>query len=189
MKPTIHDPTDDERRLTNPRTILEAMLFVGHPGNEPLAREEAAESMRGVEPDEIDALVDELNEQYEQLGCPLVIVTEDGGYRMTLREPWQPLRNRFYGKLREARLSQAAVDVLSIVAYQQPITREAVDELRGRESGALLRQLVRRQLLRIELPGEKGARRNYHTTDRFLKLFDLDRLEDLPQSEDVETKL
>ena len=178
---------NDDPRLTNPRTILEAMLFVGHPENEPLSREEAAAGMRGVEVDEIDELVEELNEEYESLGCPYIVVHEKQGFRLTLRPPWQPLRERFYGKLREARLSQAAIDVLSVVAYRQPITREEVDHLRGKESGALLRQLVRRTLLRIEMPKEKGERKCYHTTDRFLELFGLEQLADLPQSEEVET--
>ena len=177
----------DDARLTNPRSILEAMLFVGHPENEPLLREEAVSGMRGVEVAEIDGLVAELNDEYEQLGCPYVVVAQQEGFRLTLRPRWQPLRERFYGKLREARLSQAAIDVLSIVAYRQPISREEVDKLRGKESGPLLRQLVRRMLLQIEIPTEKGASRTYRTTQRFLQLFGLERLEDLPQSEEVDS--
>ena len=178
---------NDDPRLANPRTILEAMLFVGHPDNEPLTREQAAESMRGVEPEEIDAFIAELNDEYEQLGCPYTIISQDLGYRMTLREPWQPLRERFYGKLRDARLSQAAVDVLSVVAYRQPISREEIDELRGRDSGALLRQLVRRRLLELHMPQERGGKRTYSTTGRFLHLFGLEKVEDLPRSDEVES--
>jgi len=175
----------DDPRLVNPRTILEALLFVGHPANEPLTREQAAGCMRGVDAAEIDDLIAQLNREYEQLGCPYEIAAQDEGFRLTLRERWRPLRERFYGKLREARLSQAAVDVLSIVAYRQPIMREEVDELRGKDSGALLRQLVRRRLVRVEMPAAKGAPRKYFTTDRFLRLFGLERLEDLPQSEEI----
>lgn len=180
-------PTDDDARLTNPRTILEAMLFVGHPANEPLSRAQAAELMRGVEVEEIDQLVSELNDEYDRLGCPYAIVAEDDGFRLTLRPCWQPLRERFYGKLREARLSQPSLDVLSIVAYRQPITREQIDQLRGRDSGPLLRQLVRRRLLRLEMPQNKGVGRTYFTTERFLQLFGLEKLSDLPQSEEVDT--
>ena len=177
----------DDARLTIPRTILEAMLFIGHPENEPLTREQATSGMRGVEVDEIDGLVGELNTEYEQQGCPYLIVEEESGFRMTLRPQWQSLRKRFYGKLRQARLSQAAIDVLSVVAYRQPISRDEVDELRGRESGALLRQLVRRRLLHLEIPEEKGSKRVYRTTERFLELFGLERVEDLPHSEEVES--
>ncbi len=179
----------DDAHLTTPRSILEAMLFVGHPENEVLTREMAAGCMRGVEAEEIDGLVAELNDEYQRLGCPYTIVREESGFRLTLREQFKGLRERFYGKLREARLSQAAVEVLSIVAYKQPVSREEVDELRGKESGALLRQLVRRKLVRIEIPEDKGAPKRYYTTDRFLGLFGLTGLEDLPQSEDVEATL
>lgn len=178
---------DDDAQLANPRTILEAMLFVGHPHNEPLTSEQAAECMRGVEPAEVEALIDELNAEYEQLGCPYRIAAEGVGYRLKLQQRWDYLRQRFYGKVREARLSQAAIDVLSVVAYQQPVSRETVDELRGKPSGNLLRQLVRRRLVRVEMPQEKGEPRLYSTTDRFLALFGLESLDDLPQSEEVDS--
>lgn len=172
----------------SPRNILEAMLFVGTPTNEPLTREEAASRMRGVTPEELDQLVEQLNGQYDALGCPYHIVTAGAGYRMVLRDEFHSLRDNFYGKVRQARLSQAAVDVLSVVAYRQPVTREDVDELRGKDSGGLLRQLVRRELLRVEMPKAKGDGRYYFTTERFLALFGLRDLDDLPQSEeDVET--
>ena len=105
---------------------------------------------------------------------------------MTLRTAFYPVRNRFYGKVREARLSQAAVDVLAIVAYQQPLSSEQVSRLRGRPCSHVLSQLVRRGLLRIERRGEKLRTPYYFTTDRFLELFGLESLEDLPQSEELD---
>ena len=177
----------DDSRLTNPRTILEAMLFVGHPANEPLTAEQVAGCLRGVQAGEVQELVADLNDEYERLGCPYRIIAEGVGYRLSLAEKWHKLRDRFYGKVREVRLSQAVIDVLSIVAYHQPISQERVDELRGKPSGGLLRQLVRRRLLRMELPEQKGDPRIFHTTERFLTLFGLESLEQLPQSEEVET--
>ena len=179
----------DDAWLANPRTILEAMLFVGHPANEPLTAEQVAACLRGVQTGEVQTLVDDLNDEYERLGCPYRIIAEGIGYRLSLAEKWHKLRDRFYGKVREARLSQSVIDVLSVVAYHQPIGQERVDELRGKPSGSLLRQLVRRRLLRMETPEIKGDPRLFHTTQRFLTLFGLESLEQLPQSEDVETKL
>jgi segregation and condensation protein B len=178
----------DDARLTNPRTILEAMLFVGHPENEPLTAEQVAGCLRGVQSGDVPGLVAELNDEYERLGCPYRVVAEGVGYRLTLAEQWHKLRDRFYGKVREARLSQAIIDALSIVAYHQPISQERVDELRGKPSGAILRQLVRRRLLRMEMPQQKSDPRLFYTTERFLTLFGLESLDQLPQSEDVETK-
>lgn len=172
----------------SPLSILEAMLFVGHPNNEPLTNRQVAGLMRGVRPAEVDGLVEELNEKYQAEQCVYWIKSTDTGYRLELRADWQPIQENFYGKIREAKLSQAAVDVLAIVAYNQPTDRVEVDEIRRTPSGRLLAQLVRRQLLRVELTEEKPRRKLYHTTDRFLELFGIASLDDLPQSQDFDRR-
>ncbi len=169
-----------------PRSILEAMLFVGRRDGGPLRVEELAEPVRGVEPGEIPALVDELNRRYRAHGCPYEIQSEQGGYRLALRRPFHSLRDRFYGRVREARLSRAAIDVLAIVAYEQPLTAEQIGRLRGKSSGHVISQLVRRRLLRIERPQTGPRTAQYHTTDRFLRLFGLEDLDDLPRSEELD---
>ena len=176
---------DDACCPIGPRSILEAMLFVGDPAGQPLSPAQAAELMRGVEPDEIPALVEELNQRYAANGSPYHVVSEEGGYRMTLRKPFHGLRDQFYGRVREARLSLAAVDVLSIVAYRQPLTADQVSKLRNKPSGHILAQLVHRGLLRIERAAVPRRTAHYHTTDRFLELFGLTNLADLPQSEEL----
>jgi segregation and condensation protein B len=176
---------EDDSCPINPRTIFEAMLFVGDRDNRPLSPRRVAELLRDVEADEVPALVDELNRRYDAAGTPYRIVGEGDGYRLTLRPEFHPLRNRFYGRIREARLSQAAIDVLALVAYQQPIVGEAVGRQRGKPSSHILAHLVRRGLLRIERPDSKRRTPHYCTTDRFLKLFNLDSLDDLPRSEDA----
>jgi segregation and condensation protein B len=181
-------PDDDDPCPLSPQTILEAMLFVGNQQNEPLTAGRAAELMRGVAPDEIAALIAELNQRYTANRCPYRITSEGAGYRLSLHGPFHSIRNRFYGRVREARLSQAALDVLAILAYRQPIVADEVNRLRGTPSGHLLSQLVRRQLLRIERPEEKRGPVTYHTTDRFLDLFGLESLEDLPQSEELDQR-
>jgi segregation and condensation protein B len=98
------------------------------------------------------------------------------------------LRDAFYGRIREARLSQPAIDVLAIVAYQQPVSQAEIDRLRGRPSATILSQLVRRDLLSVERLGGK-AKPAYRTTERFLDLFDLDDVSDLPRSQDLEREL
>jgi segregation and condensation protein B len=180
------EPDPDDACPINPRTILEAMLFVGNRDNEPLSPRRAAELMRDVEIDEIPSLVAELNRRYDETGAPYQIVGEGDGYRLALRRELHAVRNRFYGRVREARLSQAAVDVLALVAYQQPMTAEQIHRLRGRPSRHVLAHLVRRGLLRIERPDEKRRTPHYFTTDRFLKLFNLESLDDLPRSEEPE---
>jgi segregation and condensation protein B len=174
---------------TTPKAILEAILFVGHPAQDPLASERIAALMRGVRPGEIDELVAELNSEYHAEGAPYTIVSEGLGHRLTLRSEFAALSDVFHGRIREARLSQSAIDVLAIVAYQQPIEMPEIDRLRGKPSGAVVSQLVRRDLLRIERRAEKGSRPLYRTTDRFLDLFDLDSLGELPRSQELEREL
>lgn len=169
-----------------PRTILEAMLFVGGPGEQPLTSQQVARLMRGVRPAEIDALVRELNADYEARRCPYTIVAESAGYRLRLREEFARLRDKFYGKARQARLSQAAIEVLSLVAYSEPLTAEEINQLRGTPSGPILTQLVRRQLLELKRPATRGERGRYLTTPRFLELFGLESLADLPRSNDLD---
>ena len=77
-----------------------------------------------------------------------------------------------------------AIDVLALVAYQQPLTGEKIHRLRGKPSSHILSHLVRRGLLRIERPAAKRRTPHYHTTERFLQLFNLQSLDDLPRSED-----
>jgi segregation and condensation protein B len=168
----------------SPKTIFEAMLFVGNRENRPLTAAKAAELMRDVSTEEIPPLVDELNAAYERENCPYQIVGEGDGYCLTLRQAFFPLRNKLYGRIREARLSQAAIDVLSLVAYKQPLTGEQVSKLRGKPSSHVLAQLVRRGLLRLERPADKPRSPHYSTTERFMRLFNLDSLDDLPRSEE-----
>lgn len=183
-KPPATALAHDDNCPISPHSLLEAMLFVGNRENRPLTPARAAELMRDVVVDDIPPLVDELNRRYEGSGAPYRIIGEADGYRMTLCPEFHQLRNQFYGRVREAKLSQASVDVLALVAYQQPITGEQISHLRGKPSNHILAHLVRRGLLRIERPEPKRRTPHYRTTDRFLNLFNLQSLDDLPRSED-----
>ena len=93
------------------------------------------------------------------------------GYRLTLRPELAGLRDRFYGRIKEARLSQQAIDVLALVAYNQPLTRHRNRQIAACRQQRVLSQLVRRGLLRVERPDKKPREPIFHTTDRFLELF------------------
>jgi segregation and condensation protein B len=202
-------PSEDERRLAedqalldrlaeepaeeaestcpiSPRTLVEAMLFVGHPNNEPMTAGQLASLMRGVRPEEVEEIIGELNQAYHDEEAPYTIKAEGAGFRMTLVEELGSLRDKFYGRVREARLSQAAIDVLAVVAYNQPISRAELDGLRDKDNGPILSQLVRRRLLKIERRDDAPGVKYYRTTDRFLKLFGLASLDDLPRTQDLE---
>lgn len=169
-----------------PKKIVEAMLFVGHPENTSLKKDQIARAIHGVKPEEVDELIDQLRSEYLASKSAYDIIYDDGGYRMVLRPELEKIRNRFYGPIREAKLSQAAVEVLALVAYNQPTTSEKISQLRGHPSGSILSQLVRRQLLRFEKPEKKPRTPVYRTTPRFLKLFGLASLEELPENQEFD---
>jgi segregation and condensation protein B len=187
LQPPLADP--DATFAITPKSIVEAILFVGHPTAEPLTSERIAALMRGVQPSEVDDVVRELNAEYAALSAPYRIESVGPGYVMALQTEFGPLRDTFHGRIREARLSQAAIDVLAIVAYHQPVAADQIDRLRAKPSGAILSQLVRRDLLAMERSAEKKSKPLYRTTSRFLELFGLDNLGELPRSHDLDREL
>lgn len=182
---TVDEPVSDDQRAT-PLSILESMLFVGHPKGEPLSPRLLAAVMRGVTPPEVDQFVEQLNRQYQEDGQSYCIQAYGDGYRMSLRGEFEPLRLQIIGRVRHARLNQESIDVLAIVAYEQPVGADVVDQLRGKPSQGILRALVRRQLIKLERSPQQRSQRIYRTTQRFLDLLDLDSLDQLPQGEDLE---
>ena len=121
--------------------------------------------MRGVRPAEIDAHVRELNANYEQRQLPLYDRRRGRWLSAHACErSTTDCATSFTAERRQARLSQAAIEVLAAVAYHEPVTAEEINKLRGTESGHMLAQLVRRQLLRLERSDGKPRRPMYWTT-------------------------
>jgi segregation and condensation protein B len=166
------------------KRIVEALLFVG---GSPLTGASAASAIRGLTPEQFSEIVDSLNQDYRRQARPYLIRLHDQGYMLELRPRFKPVWEKLYGGMREARLSPAAIDVLALVAYRQPATKQEIESIRGAESGHLLRQLVRRRLIAVAHRGESTQRVvSFGTTDRFLELFALASLDDLPQTQDLQ---
>lgn len=164
--------------------IVEALLFVG---GEPLTASRAAALIRGLTPGQFAEAIDTLNHGYRRQGRPYSILPQGQGFALVVRPRYRPIAEKLLGGVREARLSTAAVDVLALVAYRQPATKGEVDSLRGAESGALLRQLVRRGLIEVVQRGDAEHREvSYGTTPRFLQLFGLQGLDDLPRTQELQ---
>lgn len=172
--------------VISPKSITEAILFVGHPDNQPITAQTIAALLRGVDADEVKQLVEELNIEYDQQGIPMSIEPTGDGFRLELRSDMEAVQDRFYGRVRHAKLSQLAVDILAVVAYNQPVTREEVEKLLNDAppAGRVLNQLVRRDLLIRRAAADQPKRKEYHTTDRFLTLFQLSEIGDLPRTEE-----
>jgi segregation and condensation protein B len=158
--------------------LLEAMLFVG---GHPLTPELARAAVRGLTVDRFHDAIETLNRRYRIQRRPYAIHPRDGGFVLTIHASYRGLRERLFGGPRESRLGQNALDVLSVVAYRQPIGKAEIDAIRGLDSGSVLRHLVRLGLIAVHHRAESGREVRYGTTARFLHVFSLNSLDELPR--------
>jgi len=182
--PAASPPAAETEPNVTPTQVIEAALFVG--GN-PLTAGKLYALMRGaITVEQVPGLVDELNTLYAAQERPYEIRLGDGGYRLELRPEYDRLRARVFGQgPREVRLSQDVLEVLALVAYRQPITQAEIEALGKAGPGNVLRQLLRRELIQLERDPENPKDVRYRTTERFLSVFGLANLADLPQPDDL----
>ncbi|MCC6494260.1 MAG: SMC-Scp complex subunit ScpB [Pirellulales bacterium] len=176
---------EDDALPVTPPMIVEGMLFVGDAENRPLTARHIASHIRDVTPEEVEQIIAQLNEGYRQDGAAYEIVAQAGGYQLRLRPDLDRLRARFRGRVRAARLTPQALEVLAIVAYRQGVTVDELNRLRGTASYPILSQLVRRQLVRVERSSESARTARYYTTGRFNQVFGLSSVAELPRGEEV----
>jgi segregation and condensation protein B len=169
-------PEPDERLLASVEAVLLAM-----DKRLPAARIAEACALGDNGPEQIARSVEALNERYEATGRAFRIEHVAGGYRvMTLPEFAGPVA-AVRGMRDSARLSRAAIETLSIVAYRQPITRAEIEAIRGVAAGEVLRTLLDKRLVTIVgRARELGRPMLYGTSKRFLEIFGLRSIKDLP---------
>jgi|GEM_PF-877027 len=133
--------------------IIEALCFVE---GKPVTARRAAEIIPDLTDEQFHQAVAELQRRYREQGRPYAFVRQGDGYLLTIRPQYRYLIERLYGEKKEAVLSLAAIEVLAIIAYRQPVTRGTIEALRGRDSTAALRQLLRRGLIAVQ-PASQSA--------------------------------
>jgi len=162
--------------------VMEALLFGTH---HPLTAGRLSELMGLPSTKPIRRAVRELNQQYEQSGRSFRIEQVAGGFQLLTLPDFGEHLKRLHQKEVDAKLTRAAMETLAIIAYKQPILRADVESIRGVACGETIRSLMEKHLVKIagraELPGRPIL---YGTTRRFLELFGLNNLKDLPQSEE-----
>jgi len=164
------------------RRIVEAVILTS---SEPIAAARIAALLPRCNPSQVRALVKELNDEYAEQRRAFEIWEVAGGYQLRSLPEFAPYLKQIQ-ETRSLRLSNAALETLAIVAYRQPVTRVEVEQIRGVDGGAVLRGLLQRHLIRIaghrEVPGRPII---YATTRRFLEVFGLAKLGDLPTLRDL----
>ena len=173
---------DGIRRVT-PREVIEAAVFVG--GDVALTARKLA-SLIGQDIDNRVAvsLVDSLNQTYARENRPYEIRLHEGGYRLELREEFTDVSTRTFGTgPRDVKLSPDVLEVLAFVAWNQPVAKEAIEGVDRPNVMSLLRQLLRLQLVELQRTGSRRSDISYGTTAKFLKLFGLKSIADLPTAD------
>jgi segregation and condensation protein B len=159
------------------RRIAEALILGSA---EPLAPGRVADLIPGGTPKLVRELVEELNAEYAEQRRAFEISYVGGGYQIRTLPEFAPYLQQVQ-PTRPLRLSRAALETLAIVAYRQPVTRAEVEQIRGVDAGAVTRSLLERKLVRIAGHREVAGRPLlYGTSRRFLEVFGLATLEDLP---------
>jgi segregation and condensation protein B len=165
----------ETQNTLSPQAYLESLLFVSS-GPVPVSR--LAKALE-ITTTAVEALLSEMEADYQQRG--LRLQWSDAAVQLTTAPETSEAIERFLGLELTTRLSQAALEVLAIVAYMQPMTRPQVDHIRGVNSDGALRTLLSKGLVeemgRLETPGRPIL---YGTTPLFLQHFGLSGLGELP---------
>lgn len=166
------------------KNIVEGLLFISE---DPLTPEKISGLLEDVPLDRIRKTLDELKEEYDELGRAFNIKLVAKGYQFRSIAELSPYILMLKKKA-PARLSKAALETLAIIAYRQPCLRAEIERIRGVDAGSIIRNLIERDLVRIvgrkDLPGRPIL---YGTTKRFLEVFDLPNLEALPTLEEIDS--
>lgn len=166
--------------------IVEALILASP---EPVTAQRLAGIVPGLTPAGARELVAELGREYESQGRAFEIWEVAGGYQVRTRADYAGYVRELHRE-RPLRVSRAALETLAVIAYKQPVTRAEIEHVRGVDVGAVLRGLVERKLVRIaghrDIPGRPIL---YTTSKRFLEVFGLARIEDLPTLREIEELL
>jgi len=156
---------------------LEAVLMVA---DQPLDRLSLAQAV-GSPPDQVDAGLAALSAEYTESGRGFELREVGGGWRYYTREQYAPVVDQFVLEGQQARLTQAALETLAVVAYRQPVSRARVSAIRGVNVDGVIRTLVARGLVEEAGTDQQTGAHLFRTTSYFLERMGLSTLDQLPE--------
>ena len=171
--------------LKKETALLEAIFYLE---SEPLDNKTLSK-ISGLGLEVVDAAIEKLQEKYTDEDSGVELVQISGGWIISPKtEYWQCLKER-YGKKNDSRLSRAAMETLSIIAYSQPVTKAEIESIRGVSADNMIRLLQERSLIKEvgkkDIPGKPVQ---YGTTKEFLKFFRMNSIADLPKLTETESE-
>lgn len=169
----------------NKQAVLEGLLFLS--GSEGLDLENISDILE-ISLEEVQKLIQNLSMEYQNQNRGIQIEILGDCFKLTTKQEHKYYYEKLVEVERNGELSNAALETLAIIAYNEPLTRVAVDEIRGVGSSHIVRKLVSMNLIcecgRAETPGRPLL---YQTTKQFLDHFGLASIKDLPVLEEIET--
>lgn len=167
--------------LMNLESVLESLLFVV--GEEGLSYEEIAEILE-VEPDKLSSIIEQLEQSYLKENRGIEVAVLGNRLKLITKKSNREYIQKLVDLTDNDTLSEAALETLAIIAYNQPVTRLTIDEIRGVSSSHVVRKLVSKNLI-CEIGRSETAGRPilYGTTSLFLDYFGLKSIKDLPKIE------
>ncbi|TLQ04903.1 SMC-Scp complex subunit ScpB [Pediococcus stilesii] len=161
---------------------VEALLFIA--GSEGVSVESLAE-ITGYARPAISTILDDLAERYaKDKRTALMLIQTGGTYKLVTKPELSKVLKKYFDQSNRSGLSAAALEILAIIAYRQPITRIEIDEVRGVHSGTTIQNLVLRNLIKVAgRLNEPGRPKTYATTAEFLDYFGLKNIDELPKLE------
>jgi len=172
-------------------SVIEALIFSS---DDSLSADEIIQAIKSIDGEDIelsksdiDTTVDSLNQKYIQNENAFRILRIANGYLYATLETFAKYVGYLSSEKAKRRLSQAALETLSIIAYKQPITKPELESIRGVSSDYILTTLLEKNLITIKGRAETvGRPLLYATTDEFLKYFGLNNLSDLPKPRELD---
>ena len=172
-------------------SVIESLIFSSDDSLSPDEIIRAIKSIDGedveISKSDVEVVVNQLNEKYESSESSFRILKIANGYIFATLETFAKYVGYLSSERAKRRLSQAALETLSIIAYKQPITKPELESIRGVNSDYILTTLLEKNLITIKGRAESvGRPLLYGTTDEFLKYFGLNNLTDLPKPREIE---
>ena len=169
--------------VTDMESVVEAILFAS---DEPLTAARLVSVVETGSVKQIRQSVKNLNEKYADGNCAFRIEQIAGGYQMMTLPPYNHWLKKLLRVRSDGKLTQASLETLAIIAYKQPIIRADVEAIRGVSSGEVIRNLMYKGLAKIVGRAEVlGRPMLYGTTKKFLDVFGLNSIKDLPKVEEL----
>jgi len=166
------------------KTIIEAILFAS---DQPVSADRLADAAgEDVAVGIVKKAVEDLMADYDSTGRAFTIEEVAGGYQLFTRPEYNKYLKPLVRARQQARLTQAALETLAIIAYKQPVARAEVEDIRGVACGDMIRALMEKGLVRIAGRSEQiGRALLYGTTKKFLQAFGLSSVKDLPSDKQL----